>query len=93
MLNVNYDDLRRIGNQLIAKSGDFQQLLNNINNVNSQIAECWSGVDASKYFATVNEQMQYMKQLSATINEVGNYLIRVSNAYQTASQNNANSIN
>ena len=92
MLNINYEETRNVGNQLMSRCSEFEQLLVKINNINSQIAQCWSGNDANKYFATVNEQMQYMKQLAITINEVGNYLIRVSNAYQQAAQNNSNSI-
>lgn len=92
-LNINYDETRNIGNQLISKTSDFDQLISSINTINSQIVECWRGADADKYFATVNEQMQYMRQLSQTIYEIGNYLIKVSNAYQSVSQNNANSIN
>ena len=92
-LNINYDETRSIGNQLIAKAEEFNNLLRNVNNINSQLSSCWVGTDANKYFATVNQQMQYMNQLSMTISEIGNYLIRVSNAYQNASNNNANSIN
>jgi len=92
-LNINYDETRSIGNQLIAKAEEFNNMLRNVNNINSQLSSCWVGADANKYFATVNQQMQYMNQLSMTISEIGNYLIRVSNAYQNASNNNANSIN
>ena len=92
-LSINYDETRNVGNQLISKTSEFDQLISNVNTINSQISECWSGDDANKYFATVNEQMQYLRQLSATIYEIGNYLIKVSNAYQNVSQNNMNSIN
>ncbi len=92
-LAINYDETRNVGNQLITKSEDLNNLLNNINNINEQISQSWAGNDASKYFSTVNEQAQYMRQLANTISEIGNYLIRVSNAYQNASDSNANSIN
>ena len=92
-LAINYEETRNVGNQLIAKADDFNNLLNNIDNINSQISESWTGNDAAKYFSTVGEQSQYMRQLAATISEIGNFLIRVSDAYQTASDNNANSIN
>lgn len=92
-LAINYDETRNIGNQLINKSEDLKNLLNNINNINEQISQSWAGNDAAKYFATVNEQAQYMRQLADTISEIGNYLIKVSNAYQNASNGNANSIN
>lgn len=92
-LSINYEETRNVGSQLIIKSEDLNNLLNNINNINDQISQSWAGADAAKYFATVNEQAQYMRQLANTISEIGNYLIRVSNAYQSASENNANSIN
>ena len=92
-LNINYEEVRNIGRQLIAKSEEYGNVINNIRNTNSELANYWSGADATKYFQTVNEQENIMRQLAATIEEIGNYLVRVGNAYEEASANNANSIN
>ncbi len=92
-LNINYDETRNIGNQLIAKADEYSSLINNIKNTNSEIAGFWSGADATKYFQAVSEQEAYMQQLASVIAEIGGYLIRVSNAYEDASTNNANAVN
>ena len=92
-LNINYDETRSIGNQLIAKADEYSSLIDSVRHTNEEITTYWNGSDATKYFQTVGEQDQYMRQLAATIAEIGNYLIRVGNAYEEASQNNANSIN
>ncbi len=92
-LNINYDEIRSIGNQVKTKAEDFRSLLTNINNVNGQIASIWAGTDAAKYTDAVNTQAQLMNQLATVITEIGDYMIQVGNAYQTASESNANAIN
>ena len=92
-LNINYGETRRVGNNLIAKAEEYSNLINNIKNTNSEIASYWIGADATKYFQAVSEQEVYMHQLASVISEIGNYLIKVSNAYEDASANNANAIN
>lgn len=91
-LNINYDDIRNIGNQMIAKSDEFRTLLNKINNVNGNVASVWAGTDAAKYSDAVAQQAQVMAQLASVIAEIGDYLIRVGNAYQRTSENNASAI-
>ncbi len=92
-LSINYEETRSIGNQIISKSEEFRTVLNQINNINGQIGSVWAGTDAQKYTQAVGTQAQLMNQLAGVINEIGDYLVKVSNAYETASQNNANSIN
>lgn len=91
-LNINYQETRNIGNQVQSKAAEFESLLTKIKNVNSQISQVWSGDDASKYYATVTEQMRIMEQLKRTIDEVGVFLVKVGNAYETAAQDNASAI-
>ena len=92
-LSINFEETRNVGRQLQSMADELSTTLKNINSINSQIADSWIGADASKYISIVNEQAQYMNLLASTILEIGNYLIRVSNAYEQASQNNANAIN
>ncbi len=92
-LNVNFEELRNLGNQVISKAELFDAYVRDINTSNNEIATVWSGQDANKYIGAVNEQAQYMAQLASTIGEIGRYLIKVGNAYEDTSVNNANSIN
>lgn len=92
-LNVNYESLKSIGNSLISKSNEFDSLLSNINNINSEIAGVWAGTDSVKYSQSVESQAQVMRKLSSLIGDIGSFLIKVGNAYENASQENANSIN
>ena len=92
-LQIDYEQLRNIGNQLISKSDAFNSLLRNIDGINQQISQSWAGADAQKYLAAVTEQAKYMQLLSSTISEIGNYLIGTSASYQEAQENNAGAIN
>lgn len=92
-LRINYSETISVGNQVTEKASEFQELLNKIKSVNSELKTYWEGSDASKYSASVEQQAEYMQKLSETINEIGGFLVKVGNAYQEACENNANAIN
>jgi WXG100 family type VII secretion target len=92
-LTINFEETIAIGNQVIAKAGEFQVLLNNIKSANQQLQTSWQGQDASKYSQKVAEQAVTMQKLIETINEIGEYVVSVGKAYQEVSENNANAIN
>ncbi len=91
-LKINFQETIAVGNQVAEKGSEFQELLNKINTVNSELQTYWEGSDASKYSNRVAEQALNMQRLSETINEIGAFLVKVGNAYQEACENNANAI-
>ena len=92
-LKINYSETISVGNQVTEKGGEFQELLNKIKATNSELKTYWEGSDASKYSNAVEQQAEYMQQLTDTINEIGSFLVKVGQAYQEACKNNANAIN
>ncbi|HIS90074.1 MAG TPA: WXG100 family type VII secretion target [Candidatus Faecisoma merdavium] len=91
-IKINYEETISVGNQVSEKGSEFQELLNRIKSVNSELQTYWQGSDASKYSNSVAQQAEYMQQLTNTINEIGNFLVKVGNAYREACENNANAI-
>ena len=91
-LKINYSETISVGNQLTEKGGEFQDLLNKVKNVNTELQTYWEGSDASKYSTSVAQQAEYMQQLTNTINEIGAFLVKVGQAYEEAAENNANAI-
>ena len=91
-LRINYEETISTGNQIISKGGEFQDLLIRIKSTNSELQTYWEGSDASKYSTTVAQQAEQMQQLANTINEIGEFLVKVGKAYEEAAQNNANAI-
>lgn len=91
-LKINYSETISVGNQVTEKGGEFQTLLNKVKATNSELKSYWEGSDASKYSASIEQQAEYMQQLSEAINEIGNFLVKVGQAYQEACENNANAI-
>ena len=91
-LNINYSETISVGNSVLAKGAEFQDLLNQIKAVNTELQTYWEGSDASKYTNAVAEQAEVMNRLAETINEMGDFVVRVGNAYQEACENNANAI-
>lgn len=92
-LRINYSETISVGNQVTEKGGEFQELLNKVKATNSELKTYWEGSDASKYSTSVEQQAEYMQQLTDTINEIGGFLVKVGQAYQEACENNANAIN
>ncbi len=91
-IKINYEETISVGNQVSEKGSEFQELLNRIKSVNSELQTYWQGSDASKYSNSVAQQAEYMQQLTNTINEIGSFLVKVGNAYREACENNANAI-
>ena len=91
-LNINYEETRSLGSQVMSKAETFSNLVRNVNDINTQVAQNWNGTDAAKYVGAVNEQIQNMAELAETIQVIGSYLVRVSNAYEQAAADNANAI-
>ena len=92
-LKINYSETISVGNQVTEKGGEFQELWNKVKATNSELKTYWEGSDASKYSTSVEQQAEYMQQLTDTINEIGGFLVKVGQAYQEACENNANAIN
>ncbi len=92
-LKINYDETISVGNQVQTKGSEFQSLLNQIKTTNQDLKAAWEGQDASKYANAVEEQAQSMQKLCDTINEIGEFLVKVGQAYQKAAEENANAIN
>ena len=91
-LKINYSETISVGNQVTEKGGEFQDLLNKVKNVNTELQTYWEGSDASKYSTSVAQQAEYMQQITNTINEIGAFLVKVGQAYEEAAENNANAI-
>lgn len=91
-LKINYQETINVGNQVTAKTEEFKMLLSKIRNVNSNLKTAWEGTDATKYTSAVEEQSTYMDKLGEAMNEIGQFLVKVGNAYQEACQSNANAI-
>lgn len=91
-LKVDYAAMRDLGNQVVEQAGEFQADLNNIKNVNSQLASYWEGSDASKYSTAVTEQAREMQKLSDLINDIGLFLIKIGEAYRQANEDNESGI-
>ena len=91
-LKINYSETISVGNQVTEKGGEFQELLNKVKATNSELKTYWEGSDASKYSTSVEQQAEYMQQLTDTINDIGLFLIKIGEAYRQANEDNESGI-
>lgn len=91
-LNVNYDQLESLGNNVLAKKEEFQGQLDKIRSTNENLKAFWQGEDAERYTKAVDEQAVTMQNLSNTIEEIGNFLKSASQAYRKAMEANRDAI-
>lgn len=87
-LNVDYEKTRATGRSIQNYASDFKRLLGEIQNLNDNLKNCWTGNDATQYTSKITEQAQVMNQLQTVIQETGEYLVDVGNAYEKAMQEN-----
>lgn len=87
-LKIDYQATRTTGNNVKSNAGEFKSLLNEIHNQNEDLKQHWQGADADSYTTKITEQEQVMNKLQASMNEIGDYLIKVANAYEQAMEDN-----
>ena len=92
-LKINYEETRNVGGSVITQSEDFSDLLKTITTINNDLKTVWEGQDASKYANAVEAQAQTMQQLAKKMNEIGNFLVSVGDAYEQTAQQCADAIN
>lgn len=92
-LNINYEGIKSVGNQVTQKGSEFQELLNQIKTVNTNLEAAWAGSDASKYSQSVATQAEEIQRLVNSINEIGAFLVKVGNTYEEAMNTNMSGIN
>ncbi len=87
-LNIDYEATRTAGRTVQSNAGDFKSLLGDIQNLNDSLKNCWKGGDATSYTGKIAEQAQVMNKLQSTIQEIGEFLVSVGDAYERAMQDN-----
>ena len=91
-LNVSYPETIKTGNDVIAKSDEFTDLLNKIKQINEDLKSAWEGEDSKKYADVVSEKQVYMDELASDMHSMGEFLVKAGEAYRQTSEDNANAI-
>lgn len=87
-LNINFKNTKDTGTAIQNYAGDFKKLLSEIQSLNDNLKNSWTGADATKYTSEITEQAQTMNKLQQTLDECGSYLIQVGKAYEDAMNQN-----
>lgn len=87
-LNINYDQTRKTGDKIIGQAAEFSKLLGEIKQENENLKNFWKGDDATAYTGRVEEHAIATEQLKGSIDEIGNFLKMVADAYQKAMESN-----
>ncbi len=91
-LSIDYNQTRQLGNSILEKANDFSEILNKITSENDNLKNSWKGSDADKYTGAVAAEIENMKVLNKTINEMGEFLISAASAYQRVNETNQDGI-
>lgn len=87
-LKIDYGETKQTGTNVKSYAGEFKTLLEEIHNQNEDLKSHWQGADADSYTSKISEQEQVMNKLQASMEEIGDYLVKVANAYQQAMEDN-----
>lgn len=91
-LSIDYGKTRQLGESILEKGKDFNEVLNKVNSENENLRNYWKGADAEKYTGAVAVEIQNMRVLYQAINEMGEFLIQAANAYQQVNEANQEGI-
>ena len=87
-LKIDYQATSTTGNNVKSNASEFKSLLIEIHNQNEDLKRHWQGADADSYTSKITEQEQVMNKLQVSMDEIGDYLIKVANAYEQAMEDN-----
>lgn len=88
-LNINYDEIITLGNQIFNKGDEFNEVISKIESVINELSISWQGVDSVKVLNELSEECKEMKNYALAINEIGLLLQKVANRYQSISYGNS----
>ena len=91
-LSIDYNQTRQLGNNILEKGNEFSEVLSKIISENDNLKNSWKGSDADKYTGAVAAEIENMKVLNKTINEMGEFLINAANAYERVNEANQSGI-
>ena len=91
-LSIDYGKTRSLGESIVEKGKDFNEILNKVNSENDNLRNYWKGADAEKYTGAVAVDIQNMRVLYQAINEMGEFLIQAANAYEQVNEANQEGI-
>lgn len=82
-LIINYDETINLGVQIVNKGEEFNDIVLKIRSVLDELETAWSGEDAEAFFNGIYEEIEDMKLLAISINEIGTLLQKTASAYQS----------
>ena len=91
-LSIDYNQTRQLGNNILEKGNEFSEVLSKIISENDNLKNSWKGSDAEKYTNAVAAEIENMKILKKSINEIGEFLIKAANAYERVNEANQGGI-
>ena len=92
-LSIDYNKTRQLGESILEKASDFNEILTKINGENDNLRNYWKGADAEKYTGAVAVEIENMRTLHQAITEMGEFLIQAANAYEKVNETNQEGIN
>ena len=92
-LSIDYAQTRQLGENILEKAKDFNEILTKISGENDNLKNYWKGSDADKYTGAVSVEIENMRTLEKAINEMGEFLIQAANAYEKVNETNQSGIN
>ena len=92
-LKIDYAAARNLGHDVSTEAENFSAEIAKVRSAVDSLKSVWTGSDADKYTQLIEEKAQEIDSLINTMNETGQYLVRVGDDYERVSEENKQSIN
>lgn len=90
---IDYEQGPILGTKIQGEANDLKNLLLELEKIQEKLSVVLKDSNDEQYLKAVSAQTKIMSKLAEAIDETGNFLVDVSNAYQEAADANCNSIN
>ncbi len=90
---IDYEKGMILGTKIQQKSKELKTLLSKLNEIEEQLKMATNDLEDEEYLRALLTQTKIMYKLSDVVDETGNFLINVSEAYQAVADANDESDN
>jgi uncharacterized protein YukE len=81
-LNVVYDELETVGNNLKVDNEELKEILDNIQGIIDDVPNAWKGIDSEIFVHNATEYIKLEKEKRKKVEVLGELITRISGNYK-----------
>lgn len=91
-LDINFDETKTTGEEIIQNVKELKNCMEEVKVIDEKIKQIYEAKEMTAYVAEIENQMETIGSILGTIEDTGKLVVRASEAYKEASDQNASRI-